>query len=144
MPPEEVARLRAAIIAEARTWLGTRFHHRAWVKRAGADCLGLIYGVYRAVGLIGEVDIPFYRPDQFLHRKEETYLEGLFQYGHEVAHPEPGDVALFKYGQVYWHGAIVIDWPLLIHAFAERGEVCLGDADQGRLRGRNVVFLSVF
>jgi NlpC/P60 family putative phage cell wall peptidase len=135
---------RRAIITEARTWLGTRFHHRAWIKGAGCDCLGLIYGVYRAVGLVGEIEIPFYRPDQSYHRNEETYLAGLLQYGHEVAHPEPGDVALFKYGRLYWHAAIVIAWPLLIHAFAERGEVCLGDANQGRLRGRQLVFLSVF
>jgi NlpC/P60 family putative phage cell wall peptidase len=135
---------RQAIIDEAKTWLGTRFHHMACVKGAGVDCLHLIYGVYRHVGLVGEIEIPFYRPDQFQHRREETYLEGLLQYGHRVERPEPGDVAIFKYGRVFWHAGIVVDWPLLIHAFAERGEVCLGDADQGRLRGRDVVFVSVF
>jgi NlpC/P60 family putative phage cell wall peptidase len=135
---------RQAIIKEARTWIGTRFHHRAWVKGAGCDCLGLIYGVYRAVGLIDEIEIPFYRPDFMHHRSDETYLGGLLQYGHTVERPEPGDVAMFKYGRVFGHAAIVIAWPRLIHAFAERGEVCLGDADQGRLRGRHLVFLSVF
>jgi NlpC/P60 family putative phage cell wall peptidase len=135
---------RQAIIAEARTWLGTRFHHYAWLKGAGCDCLGLIYGVYRACGLVGEIDIPYYRPDFMQHRDDERYLEGLLKYGHRVEQPATGDVALFKYGRVFGHAAIVIAWPRLIHAFAERGEVCLGVADQGRLRGRRLVFLSVF
>lgn len=135
---------RQAIIREASTWLRTRFHHRAWVKGAGCDCLGLIYGVYRACGLVGEIDIPFYRQDFMHHRDDETYLGGLLQYGHQVEQPEPGDVAMFQYGRVFGHAGIVIAWPRLIHAFAERGEVCLGDGDQGRLRGKPVVFLSVF
>jgi NlpC/P60 family putative phage cell wall peptidase len=140
----EVDPRRQAIITEAKSWLHTRFHHRAWVKGAGCDCLGLIYGVYRACGLVSEIKIPFYRPDFMHHRSDETYLKGLLQHGHRVERPEPGDVALYKYGRVMGHAAIVIEWPLLIHAFAERGEVCLGNGDQGRLRGRELVFLSVF
>jgi cell wall-associated NlpC family hydrolase len=143
--PAEVLRLRQAIIAEAETWLGTRFHHMEALKGAGTDCLGLIYGVYRAVGLVDEIKIPFYRADQMLHRDDESYLAGLMQYGgREVEHPEPGDVAMFVYGRLYWHGAIVVQWPRLIHAFAERREVCRGDGEQGRLRGRPRKFLSVF
>jgi NlpC/P60 family putative phage cell wall peptidase len=142
--PEEIARLRAAIVAEAESWIGTTFHHRAWVKGAGADCLGLIYGVYRAVGLIDDIKIPFYRPDFMHHRDEETYLGGLLEHGHRVERPEAGDVAMFKYGRVFGHAGIVVDWPHLIHAFAERGRVCPGEADQGRLRRRKVVFLSIF
>jgi NlpC/P60 family putative phage cell wall peptidase len=144
-PADEVARLRAAIIDEAKTWIGTPFHHMACRKGAGADCLGLIYGVYRAVGVVGEVEIPFYRPDQFQHRSAETYLDGLLRYGWEVERPEPGDVALFKYGRVFWHGGIVVEWPKLIHAFADRREVCEGNAEQGRLAThRPVKFVSAF
>jgi len=136
---------RRAIVAEAQAWLGTRFHHMQCLKGAGVDCLGLIYGVYRAVGLVGEVKIPFYRPDFMHHRSGEDYLEGLLQYGRVVERAEPGDVALFRYGRVFGHGAIVVEWPRLIHAFAERGEVCWGDGEQGRLAGhRPIVFVSMF
>ena len=41
---------RAEIVAEARTWLGTPFHHQASVKGVGGDCIGLVRGVARAVG----------------------------------------------------------------------------------------------
>lgn len=36
---------RAAIVAEARRWLGTPYRHQASVIGAGADCLGLVRGV---------------------------------------------------------------------------------------------------
>jgi cell wall-associated NlpC family hydrolase len=30
--------IRAAVVAEARSWLGTPFHHQGRVKAAGVDC----------------------------------------------------------------------------------------------------------
>jgi hypothetical protein len=32
-------------IAQARTWIGTPFHHQGRLKGVGCDCLGLIVGV---------------------------------------------------------------------------------------------------
>ena len=43
------AALRAAALAEARDWIGTPYVHQASCKGAGADCLGLIRGVWRSV-----------------------------------------------------------------------------------------------
>ena len=40
---------RAAIVAEARTWIGTPYRHQASLKGVGCDCLGLVRGVWRAV-----------------------------------------------------------------------------------------------
>lgn len=47
--------LREEVIAEARTWLGTRFRYQGRVKKSkdncgGVDCLGLILGVCDGVG----------------------------------------------------------------------------------------------
>src|SRR4051812_32701629 len=39
---------RAAIVAEARDWIGTRYRHQASLKGVGCDCLGLVRGVWRA------------------------------------------------------------------------------------------------
>ncbi|MBL0320066.1 MAG: hypothetical protein IPP74_12385 [Alphaproteobacteria bacterium] len=39
------------IISQARTWLGTPFHHQARLKGKGCDCLGLIVGVADELGL---------------------------------------------------------------------------------------------
>jgi NlpC/P60 family putative phage cell wall peptidase len=44
-PPER----RAAALIEARRWIGTPYRHGASARGAGADCLGLIRGVWRAL-----------------------------------------------------------------------------------------------
>ena len=43
------ARLRARIVAEALSWVGTPYRDQASCKGAGCDCLGLVRGVWRAV-----------------------------------------------------------------------------------------------
>lgn len=42
---------RAAVIAEARDWLGTPFSHQQHTKGLATDCLGFIGGVAVAVGV---------------------------------------------------------------------------------------------
>jgi len=39
---------RAAVVAEARSWIGTPYRHQASCKGVGCDCLGLVRGVWRA------------------------------------------------------------------------------------------------
>jgi len=39
---------RGQIVAQARRWLGTPYHHQAALRGVGCDCLGLIRGVYRS------------------------------------------------------------------------------------------------
>lgn len=43
-------RIGEAIVAEARSWIGTPFHWEASVKGVGCDCKGLLAGVARACG----------------------------------------------------------------------------------------------
>lgn len=43
---------RRAIVAEARTWLNTPYRHQGRRKGHGVDCLGLISGVARSLGLV--------------------------------------------------------------------------------------------
>jgi cell wall-associated NlpC family hydrolase len=42
---------RDDIVRQARTWIGTPFHHQARLKSKGCDCLGLIVGVVDELGL---------------------------------------------------------------------------------------------
>lgn len=54
---------RAEILAVARAWLGTPYLHQASAKGKGADCLGLIRGVWRELyGAEPELPPP-YTPD---------------------------------------------------------------------------------
>lgn len=112
---------RSEIIAAARSWRGTPYHHEGHVKGAGVDCLYFIAESYREAGVFDRVDIPKYAFQWNLNRSEETYLLGLLKYAHEVVTPQPGDIALWKIGRTFSHGAIVIEWPHIIHAVSAAG-----------------------
>lgn len=99
------------------------------VKGAGADCLTLLAEVYHEAGLIPHIEIPFYPKDWHLHRDAERYLDGLMRYTREIEGPPlPGDVVLWRFGRCFSHGAIVVQWPVIIHAYV--GRACaLEDAE---------------
>lgn len=131
---------RLAVIEEARGWLRTPYHHMGRVKGAGVDCLMLLAEVYQSAKVVPHIDVPFYPPDWNLHRDAEHYLLGVMCYAREISEPpQPGDIAVFKFGRCFAHGAIVICWPRLIHAWWNAG-VVYSDADQPPLRGRPVRF----
>ena len=54
---------RTLIVDATRRWIGTPYCHQASVRGAGADCLGLVRGVWRE--LLGEEpwDLPPYSSD---------------------------------------------------------------------------------
>jgi len=116
------------IVAEARGWLRTPWHHMARVKGAGVDCAQFLLAVYHAAGVIPDVDLGYYPPDWHLNQGRPRFLEVLAQYAEPVAEGRPGDVAMFKYGYHAAHGSIVVDWPLIIHAYRDERMVVLSDA----------------
>ena len=78
---------RAAVVAAARSWLGTPYHHAADVRGAGVDCAMLLVRVYCDLGLVEPFDPRPYTRDWFLHRDEERYLGFLLARSREVARP---------------------------------------------------------
>jgi cell wall-associated NlpC family hydrolase len=113
--------LRQAVLAAARTWKGTPYHHQSNIKAVGVDCLYFIAEAYREAGIVSQIDIPTYAFQWNLNHNTETYLNGLLQHAREVETPQPADIALWKIGRTYSHGAIVIQWPNIIHAVIGRG-----------------------
>jgi len=141
------ALVRAAIVAEARSWLGTPYHHMARVKGAGVDCGQLLAAVYENAGVTPHVEPESYFPDFMMHRDEERFLGYVERYARQVFNlePLPGDVALFRFGRVISHGAIVIAWPEVIHAYIDTGDVTLDNIETNlRLRDRFVGIWTVF
>ena len=114
------AAARAAIVAEARSWLGTPYHHAADVRGVGVDCAMILVRVYCDVGLVEPFDPRPYTRDWMLHRSEERYLGFLLARSVEVVEPQPADVILFRVGRCFAHGGIVTRAvPLtILHAFA--------------------------
>ena len=135
---------RRAVVAEALSWVGTPYHHAARVKGAGADCGLLLAAVYEAAGVLPRVDPGAYPHDWMLHRDEERYLELVQAHAREIeGPPQPGDTAVWRFGRTYSHGALVLEWPQIVHAFLPAGEVVVDDALANQaLASRPVRFFS--
>ncbi len=90
---------REAIVAAARSWIGTPYRHQAALKGVGCDCLGLLIGVWRE--LTGEtVDpLPPYTPDWAEANGCETLAEGLAEYLTPIDPKDAreGDIVLFRW-----------------------------------------------
>lgn len=137
---------RAAIVAEALTWLGTGYHHNARLKGVGVDCAQMPAAVYHAVGLVPDLQ-PDYSPQWMMHHDEEQFLSWVRPHTREISRDEvrPGDMAMWKFGRTYSHSAIVIEPPTIIHAVAKNNGVILGNMDQDiDLTSRPVLFFSLF
>lgn len=136
---------REAVLAEARNWLRTPYHHHAAVKGAGVDCAMILIEVYADAGVVPRFDVGDYPPDWMLHRSEERYLGWVERYAHEVAYPKPGDIAVFRFGRCFSHAAIVVDYPSIIHAYRPAGMVVQDDmCANADLAAREVKFFSLW
>src|SRR4051794_18561064 len=67
-PAVQLDHLRACVVREAESWIGTPFHHAARVKGAGVDCLMLLAEIYEHAGIAPHIEPSFYVPDWHLHR----------------------------------------------------------------------------
>jgi len=134
---------REAVIAEAKTWLGTAYHHQGRVKGAGVDCATLLCEVYYAAGVVPYIDPTPYPPDWHMHRSDERYLGWLREYAAPVDAPKPGDVAVWRFGRCFSHGAIVIGGTQIIHSYLKQGCV-LADMAHEPLKDRPVMFFSLW
>lgn len=126
------AEQRKRVVEVARTWVGTPYHTAGRVKGAGVDCLTILAEVYHEAGLIERADIPYYPADWHLHKDTERYLEGVARYATEFEGPPlPGDIVVWRFGRCFSHGAIVTEWPQVIHAYVGT-KVCTEDALKAR------------
>jgi cell wall-associated NlpC family hydrolase len=116
--------LRTRIVLEARSWIGTPFVHQGAVKGVGVDCLQLVIGVGKNVGVLpADFEGPTSYPRGWFLRSSR-YLDDLQPYLEPVVgEPQPGDVALFRIGRAPAHSAIVTAWPRIVVADPEQGVV---------------------
>lgn len=141
------ATMRQRIVAEARSWHLTPYHHMARIKGVGVDCLQILIGVYAAVGLVpDDIDPGYYPNDWMLHRSEERYLEGVSRYAHELpdgSEAKPGDFVVYLFGRCYSHSAIVLEPGLYVHALVNQ-RVLLTGPTQPPLAGRKYKTFTFF
>jgi NlpC/P60 family putative phage cell wall peptidase len=120
----------ARVVAKARRWIGTPYVHQASVRGAGADCLGLLRGVWRETFGAEPEAVPPYTPDW----AEPGGREALWSAAERwllpcpPGQPEPGDVLLFRMreGSIAKHLGILAEVgasPSFLHAYSGHGVV---------------------
>jgi len=111
---------RAAIVAEARRWLGTPYRHQTSVMGVGCDCFGLIRGVWRAFYGPEPEAVPPYSRDWGSVTGKEAMLDTARRHliPIEKCALRPGDLLVFRIrrGTVAKHAGILTAEGRFIHA----------------------------
>jgi NlpC/P60 family putative phage cell wall peptidase len=111
---------RAEVVAQARTWVGTRWQHQGRIKGVAVDCAGLIIGVARELGL-ADAQVDGYSPlpdGMTLQRYCAQYMQPI-----RLDEAQPGDVVTMAWDRHPQHIGILTDVGL-IHSYAHgRGVV---------------------
>lgn len=134
------------IVAIARMWIGTPYMHQASVQGVGADCLGLIRGIWRQLYGSEPETAPAYTADWGECSSQELLLQGACRNlvrckpGCAFA---PGDVLLFRMRPmaVAKHLGVLSEIGAtrrFVHAYSGHGvvESPLSAPWQGRIAGR--------
>lgn len=90
---------RMRVIALARAWIGTPYHHQASAPGAGVDCIGLVRGVFRALYGHEPEALPGYSRDWAEATGTETLIVAARRHLVEIdaATAREGDVVVFRY-----------------------------------------------
>lgn len=88
----------AQVVEIARRWIGTPYLHQASLLGAGADCLGLIRGVWRALYGQEAALVPPYTRDWSEARGDEVLWQAAARYlvPKSLSDDAVGDVLLFR------------------------------------------------
>lgn len=124
--------MRNAIVAEARSWLGTPFHHQAMVKGVGVDCAMLVRAVGETLGVLHIDPLQWqtyanYGRAPNPRRMGEALRTFLVPIEPPVTAAWPGDVMWLQWREdLPMHLAILAkdgDRTTMIHALADEGKV---------------------
>jgi len=125
------------IVAQARTWLGTRYHHQGRLKKSssgpgGCDCLGLIIGVIDELGLQDGEGNALTNADEFnysMYPERGRLVSSIGKHLRQVPIEQMavGDVLLFKTFKDPQHVALLSQYPGngpgIIHCNSSAGQV---------------------
>ena len=116
--------MRQRALAAARDWIGTPYRHRASAIGAGADCLGLVRGVWRALYGAEPEALPVYGPLWAELAGGEALQAALARHLTPLAleEAEAGDVMLFRFRAHLpaKHAAVLSGGDRMVHAYGGR------------------------
>lgn len=116
------------VAAIAGEWIGTPYVHQASLKGGGADCLGLIRGVWCELYGAEPETLSAYTPDWGEIGGEEILMNAAVRHLHPVAAADrwkAGQVLLFRMrqGAIAKHLGILSRSDRFIHAYQGHGVV---------------------
>lgn len=125
------------IVAQARTWLGTKYHHQGRLKKSerglgGVDCIGLIIGVIDELGIQDGAGNSLTKADETnysMYPEQGRLVASIKQHLREVPKDKMriGDVLLFKTFKDPQHVGFLSDYPSggfgIIHCNSSAGKV---------------------
>lgn len=122
--------MRDRIVAEARRWVGTPYHHQAALCGVGVDCVGLIRGVGHATGALPEDNEAWDRFGGYSRVPNPTRMgEGMRLFLRPLDFdPQDGDIAWLHWrADLPMHLAILgtdhRGGATLIHSYSDAGGV---------------------
>ena len=125
------------IVSQARTWLGTKYHHQGRLKKSsacsgGVDCIGLIIGIINELNICddqGYLLSKYDRVDYSNSPQSAKLVETMASYLLPIDYKDMqiGDILLFKFCKEPQHVGIVSDYSSqglgLIHCHRSSGYV---------------------
>lgn len=127
MSGQELRDIDAAAVAAARDWLGTPYVHQAACRGAGADCLGLICGIWRELYGAEPQPVPPYTPDWAEAGRDEPLMRAAARWllpcdGLPIG---PGQVLVFRMreGAIAKHLGLASAPGRFIHAYDRCGVI---------------------
>ena len=120
---------RERICTVAREWVGTPFFPHG-SKRHGADCVGVLLGIYQEAGLVpADVQFPKYDLGGGEHLANSLVIQWLSSCPWVVAKSLPalpGDIVTIRLGRVDHHVMLVLENNELLHSIRRYG-CCIAD-----------------
>jgi cell wall-associated NlpC family hydrolase len=125
------------ITAQARSWLGTKYHHQGRLKKSkrgpcGVDCIGLVIGVIDELGLQDGQGKPLSQHDEFnysMYPERGRLVASISKHLREIPAEKmrEGDVLLFKFFTDPQHVGLLTQYPTgglgVIHCTSTSGWV---------------------
>ncbi len=125
------------IITQARTWIGTKYHHQGRLKKSsrgagGVDCIGLVIGIIDELGIQdgdGNSLVAADETNYSMHPENGRLVKSIQQHLREVPRNEMqvGDVLLFKTFKDPQHVGLLSEYSSggtgLIHCNSSAGKV---------------------
>jgi cell wall-associated NlpC family hydrolase len=122
---------RAAVISEAKKWVGVPYRHLGKSKESGVDCIGLITEVSKVFGLSLKAPEAYsdHPSGDMLLRHANAQLKPVAQGTESKNHLKTGTIMMLwtfsaKEPQHFGWYDDTEGRPMIIHAFAKENRVC--------------------